>query len=159
MIFKNLGFLKALFNLIIQGFSKTVLILYTNNFNPFKILVAWNHHCDNLETSLRKTDHTTQILTTFKPLVKHIVNAENKKWLLFYDSFFYDSFFNQIKQLSEQNLVELSDVGKLKLVLSEQKADANVLMRIITDFEVRDELVERLKNMPVYEKDELWWKY
>ena len=69
--------------------------------------------------------------------------------------FFYDSFFNQIKQLSEQNLVEPSDVGKLKLLLSEQKADANVLMRIITDFEVRDELVERLKKMPVYEKDEL----
>jgi len=60
-----------------------------------------------------------------------------------------------IKQLSEQDLVEPSDVGKLKLVLSEQKADANVLMRIITDFEVRDELVERLKNMPVYAKDEL----
>ena len=71
---------------------------------------------------------------------------------------FYFKFINllskQIRQLIEHNLVEPSEVSKLKLLLSEQKADSNVLMKIITDFEVREELVERLKNMPIYPKND-----
>jgi len=110
-----------------------------------------NNWCDRVTdilSSQHSLDTIVEVVTSLENFSELCGDVLNKKSAL--------KTFHQIliRQLIEHNLVEPSEVSKLKLLLSEQKADSNVLMKIITDFEVREELVERLKNMPIYPKND-----